>query len=599
MQQKILNGRYELDRKIGEGGMARVYVGRDLRLNRRVAVKIPHRQYVGDADFMERFQHEAQAAAMLSHPNIVDIYDVGQDGDIHYIVMEFVEGTDLKSLINRDAPLPIDQAVAIGKQIAAGLHAAHRAGMVHRDIKPQNVIITPDGHARITDFGVAKSHLSTAMTETGVSFGTVDYISPEQAQGRQAMPQSDVYALGVVLYEMLTGRLPFSGDSAVAVAMKHVAEEPAPLRRINPQIPPGLESLILRAMAKDPAQRPASALALVQQLGAYDQVAQQATMVNPALPPGPRPAPPSALRPNNPNGGNTGRVTMPPPRPAPARAPRQEGLGCGVFLVGMLVLAGVLGIVFLFSSGALGAIFSGFGGVVGRPTPGQTVPPTQTSEPTATPDERVPVPDLSGLTGPAAQSTLLQARLQPVQREESNSTVPVGQVIAQEVAPSTLLAPGAPVTYTISLGPLLVSVPDVTGARGDMARATIEALGLVAVVDEEPSRTVDAGFVIRQSPGANLRLPAGETVRIVVSRGDLVRFPDIIGLQVEEARRRLGETEGLELVFEDFQGPERLGNFDSYRPNEVVSAQIEGGKGLNNGELIPRGSQIIIGVRAP
>ncbi len=233
MQQKVLDGRYELDRKIGEGGMARVYLGRDLRLNRRVAIKIPHRHMSDDADFLDRFRHEAQAAAILAHPNIVDVYDVGMDGEIHYIVMEYVEGTDLKSMINREAPLAIATAVKIAEQIARGLSAAHRAGMVHRDIKPQNVIITSDGHARITDFGVAKSHLSTAMTETGVSFGTVDYISPEQAQGFQATPQSDIYALGIVLYEMLTARLPFKGDSAIAVAMKHVTEPPPPPPRSN------------------------------------------------------------------------------------------------------------------------------------------------------------------------------------------------------------------------------------------------------------------------------------------------------------------------------------------------------------------------------
>ena len=284
MQQKVLDGRYELERKIGEGGMARIYAGRDLRLNRRVAIKIPHSHYANDADFLERFRHEAQAAAMLAHPNIVDVYDVGKDGEISYIVMEFVEGTDLKTRILREAPMPVAEAVAIAQQIAHGLHAAHRAGMVHRDIKPQNVIVTHDGQARVTDFGVAKSHLSTALTETGVSFGTVDYLSPEQAQGRPATPQSDVYSLGVVLYEMLTGKLPFSGDSAVAVAMKHVTEEPTPPRRLNPHIPPGLEALVLRAMAKDPAERPQGAQEFARLLAGYEQVAMQDTVINQSLP---------------------------------------------------------------------------------------------------------------------------------------------------------------------------------------------------------------------------------------------------------------------------------------------------------------------------
>lgn len=603
--QKVLDGRYELAQKIGEGGMARVYAGRDLRLNRRVAIKIPHAHFVGDADFLDRFRHEAQAAAMLSHPNIVDVYDVGKDGEIHYLVMEYVEGVDLKTLIARQAPLPIATAVGIAEQLARGLAAAHRAGMVHRDIKPQNVIIKEGGQARITDFGVAKSHLSTALTETGVAFGTVDYLSPEQAQGRPATAQSDLYSLGIVLYEMLTGRLPFSGDSAVAVAMKHVQEEPIPPRRLNPQIPAGLEALVLRAMAKDPAQRPRSAQEFAQQLAGYDKLAQQETVVNPALgqsPAGKPPALPPA-RPASVNGsGATGRVNIPPPRSAPARVPRQEGLGCGIFLVGMLLLASVLGVVWLFSSGALNSFFAGFGGG-GTPRPTSeliaTISPVPPGTPSPTPDLRVSVPDLTGLTDTAAQQILRQNNLVPTQLSATDPRVAQGLVIRQEVAPSTLLPPGSVVTYTISLGPQLVGVPDVQGVSLGVARSQLTALGLQVQVSEEPSTVVDAGFVIRQSPSAGLRMPAGETVRIVVSLGDVVRFPDVIGLPRDQAEQILAGSPGLVLVFVDLQGPDRLANFDSFAPNQVVSAQIEGDKGLSNGDLVPRGSRIILGVRAP
>ena len=251
MQQKILNNRYELEQKLGEGGMARVYRGRDLRLNRPVAIKVLHSQYASDTGFLQRFQHEAQAVANLRHPNIVDVYDVGQDGDIHYIVMEYVPGSDLKALILRQAPLPIEQAVTIAEAVARGLEAAHRLGMIHRDIKPQNIIVGDGGVVKITDFGIAKSKMSTAMTETGVTFGTADYISPEQARGLPATPQSDIYALGVTLYEMLTGRLPFTGDSSVVVAMQHVNTEPPPLRMYNPRVPPQLEGIVLRAISKE------------------------------------------------------------------------------------------------------------------------------------------------------------------------------------------------------------------------------------------------------------------------------------------------------------------------------------------------------------
>lgn len=598
--QKVLDGRYELDRKIGEGGMARIFAGRDLRLNRRVAIKIPHPHYAGDADFIERFRHEARAAAMLSHPNIVDVYDVGQDGAVNYIVMEFVEGTDLKSLINREAPLAVAQAVGIAEQIARGLHAAHRAGMVHRDVKPQNVIVTPDGQARVTDFGVAKSHLSTALTETGVSFGTVDYLSPEQAQGRQATPQSDVYALGVVLFEMLTGRLPFGGDSAVAVAMKHVTEPPPAPRSLNPAIPVGLEALILRALDKDPARRPQGAQEFARLLADYEQLAQQATVVSPALPqPRPRPQPGSPQRTQSAPGqrtqantGATGRVPVPPPRAAPARAPRQDGIGCGVFLVGMLVLAGVLGLILLLGTGALGSLFAGGGPIGARPT--EILAPGQ---PSATPENGVAVPDLTNFTGSAAEQSLRQLLLVPVEQRANDPLIEFSKVISQEVAPGTQLQPGQPVTYTVSLGPLLVTVENFVGVSAAVAQSQLGALGLPVEIVEEPSQNVTAGFVIGQSLSPGLRVAQGQVITLRVSRGDVVRFPDVIGLQRAEAERILADAPGLRLVFVDEQGRDRLIDYDRYEVGEVVSAQLDGGSGLQNGEFVPRGSGIILGVK--
>jgi serine/threonine-protein kinase len=619
MQQKVLDGRYELDRKIGEGGMARIYAGRDLRLNRRVAIKIPHSHFSGDADFIERFRHEAQAAAMLSHPNIVDVFDVGKDGDINYIVMEYVEGTDLKTLINREAPLAVARAVAIAEQIARGLHAAHRAGMVHRDIKPQNVIITADGQARVTDFGVSKSHMSTALTETGVSFGTVDYLSPEQAQGRPATAQSDVYALGVTLFEMLTGRLPFTGDSAVAVAMKHVTEPPPSPRALNPAIPVGLEALILRALAKDPAQRPRGADDFARLLAGYEQSAAQATMVNQSLPPprqqpqpqvrvqqGAAPLPQPGLQPRpqpRPQQTGTGRVNIPPPRTAPARAPRQEGIGCGVFLVGMLVMAGVLGLVFFLSTGALNGFFAGLsGGGPGNSGGGSVTQPTETVEPgtpTPTPEQGVAVPDLTGFTDVAADQSLRQLQLIPVRQERNDPVVEISRVISQEVAPGITLLPGQPVTYTVSLGPRLVEIPGVIRQPASIAQQRLGALGLPVEIREEPSREIDAGFVVRQQPSAGLQVAEGSVVVLTVSLGDVVRFPEVIGLDLAEAEQIIARTDGLSLNFVDEQGPDRLPGYEGFRDNQVVSAQIVNGPGILNGEYVPRGSEIVLGVKRP
>lgn len=597
MQPQLLDGRYQIERLLGDGGMARVYLGRDLRLNRPVAIKIPHPHLMTDPDFLARFRHEAHAAAMVSHPNLVDVYDVGQDGNQHYIVMEYVAGSTLKQLINREAPFAIPRAVRIGEQIARGLHAAHRAGLIHRDIKPQNIIVTDDGQVRITDFGVAKSHLSTAMTETGITLGTVDYIAPEQAQGRPATPQSDIYALGVVLYEMLTGRLPFTGDTPVAVAMKHISEPPPPPRRYNPQIPAALEAIILRALAKDPALRQRSALELAEELRSYEQLVTQATVINPGVEPPaqvrpaapPRPAQVTASRP----------AAIPSPRPTTARAPRQEGLGCGVFLVGMLTLAGVLAVVFVVSSGMLNNLF-------GNPSRPPTTPPPngQSTEVVPSPTEvaTVTVPELVGLSDGDARTLLQQNKLIPVPSSEHNRNVPQGIVITQAIPPGTIVEENSPVSYTVSLGPLLVEVPDVTGTRQDIARNQLAAAGLVVNVVEEPSQRVDEGFVIRQSPSATLRIPQGDTVTIYVSLGDVVRFPDVIGRSRAEAEAILANTPGLTLVFVDVQGRDRLPNFDRYAPNEVVSAAWVTGNdqviGINNGDYIPRGSSIVLGVRA-
>ncbi|WP_322512853.1 Stk1 family PASTA domain-containing Ser/Thr kinase [Chloroflexus sp.] len=599
MQPQLLDGRYQIERLLGDGGMARVYLGRDLRLNRPVAIKIPHPHLMTDPDFLARFRHEAHAAAMVSHPNLVDVYDVGQDGDLHYIVMEYVAGSTLKQLINREAPFAIPRAVRIGEQIARGLHAAHRAGLIHRDIKPQNIIVTDDGQARITDFGVAKSHLSTAMTETGITLGTVDYIAPEQAQGRPATPQSDIYALGVVLYEMLTGRLPFTGDTPVAVAMKHISEPPPPPRRYNPQIPAALEAIILRALAKDPAQRQRSALELAEELRSYEQLVTQATVVNPGIEPlaqvrpapSPRSAQVTASRP----------AAIPSPRPVTTRVPRQEGVGCGVFLVGMLTLAGVLAVVFVVSSGMLNNLLSNPSRPpTTQPANGQSQSPEVTPSPTVV--ATATVPELVGRSDGEARQLLQQNQLIPVPSSEHNRDVPQGIVITQAIPAGTVVEVNSPVSYTVSLGPLLVEVPNVTGTRQDIARNQLVAAGLKVNVVEEPSQTVDVGFVIRQSPSATLRIPQGDTVTIYVSLGDVVRFPEVIGRSRAEAEAILANTPGLTLVFVDVQGRDRLPDFDRYAPNEVVSAaRVIGNNqviGINNGDYIPRGSSIVLGVRA-
>ncbi|WP_245739858.1 Stk1 family PASTA domain-containing Ser/Thr kinase [Thermoflavimicrobium dichotomicum] len=266
MEGRKLGGRYEVISRIGGGGMAIVYKARDLKLNRYVAIKILSESLSNDSEFIRRFSREAQAAASLSHPNVVNVYDVGRDGYIHYIVMELVEGPTLKQYILDQGPLPVDEAARIAIQICDGLAHAHENQIIHRDIKPHNILLNRHGQAKVTDFGIARAASSSTITQQGSVMGSVHYFSPEQARGGQIGEKSDIYSLGIVLYEMLTGELPFDGDSAVSIAIKHLQEDPVDPRKLNPNIPDHMATIILRAMQKDPNMRYTSVRAMKQDL---------------------------------------------------------------------------------------------------------------------------------------------------------------------------------------------------------------------------------------------------------------------------------------------------------------------------------------------
>lgn len=612
MQQQILNDRYTIERKLGEGGMAIVYQGYDQRLNRRVAIKILHSQYGGDPEFLNRFHHEAQAAAILNHPNVVSVYDVGQDGSTHYIVMHHVEGANLKTLINRDAPLAIADAVQIAEAVAYGLEAAHRVGLIHRDIKPQNIMVEPNGHVRITDFGIAKSHLSTAKTQTGITFGTADYISPEQAQGQPATPRSDVYSLGVTLYEMLTARLPFTGESPITVAMQHVSTPPPPPHQINPNIPAGLETLLLQSMAKDPSQRPTSAQEFATLLRSYRSLAEQPTLVTNSTPPPlaspqggvaaqPRPA---HYQPGSASSSTTGRSTLPPPPPSMAKSPQSQGIGCGIFIVGMVILLGVLGLVMLFSSGFLESLVPGVADRTTQPvidTPTATVEsetPTPTVSPTPSPTSvpLVSVPDIVRMSETQARQVLLEARLRPVYSESRyHNSIPEGAVIDQLVPPFKEIREGDPVTYVLSLGRQvrIVEVPFLVSRRSESAQSEARELGLRVEVEEQPSQNVSAGFVISQEPVGGMRVEEGETVRLVVSIGDKVKMPDVIGMSEQDAEAVIKSTDGVYVSYKDYQGFDKLGDFYfQVLPGVVVSTAPDRNIWIN------RGTGVTLGIRA-
>jgi hypothetical protein len=265
---RVLNDRYEIEAPLGRGGMATVYRGTDRVLGRTVAIKVLADRFAGDDKFVTRFRREAQAAAGLNHPNIVAIFDTGDHDDAHYIVMEYVEGETLADLLNRDGALPPERAADISASVAAALEVAHQTGLVHRDVKPGNVMLTPERALKVMDFGIARAAADDTLTQTGTVLGTAAYLSPEQAQGLAVDARSDLYSLGCVLYEMLTGRQPFTGDSPVSVAYKHVNEEPVPPSRVIPDVPPELDAVTMRAMAKDPGDRFPSAQAMREALAA-------------------------------------------------------------------------------------------------------------------------------------------------------------------------------------------------------------------------------------------------------------------------------------------------------------------------------------------
>ncbi|MEX1158370.1 MAG: protein kinase [Thermomicrobiales bacterium] len=538
MQETVLNGRYRLGEVLGEGGMAVVYRAQDVLLNRPVAVKILRAQYAADESFLRRFEREAQAAAGFSHANIVNVYDVGTDGGQHYIVMEYIRGPSLKDLIRRQGPFSVDGAIFIIGQVTSALDYAHQRGLIHRDIKPQNILVDRDGNAKVVDFGIAKGMRDVNLTEAGTGMGTVHYVSPEQAQGDPAGPGSDLYSTGVVLFEMLTKRLPFEADTPVGVAMQHVNTPPPPPSTFNPKIPPEVDSIVLRALAKEPDQRFPNGAALSTALRHWD-MPEPSHSSYPSRPPGPRPpvgttalpprgrtAPPppphNQPRPERrgaagpPPRQRTGRMPVVPASVPPVRggsrttqaayptaraAPRsnRDDLGCVTWLIGSAILLGIVGLVVL-------AFKLDPGAFANDPDPTattQAIVPTATSEP-----------------APAT--------------ETSQPAAPTATTPAQPTATVTIV-PSPTATATIPTG----SVPSLTNLTREQAENTVGDNWEVNVI-EEFSSSISAGVVIRQEPAPGTTLPIGGTITIVVSRGtQIVSIPDVRGETVDGATSAL------------------------------------------------------------
>jgi serine/threonine-protein kinase len=554
---RLFTNRYEIQREIAQGGMAEVYLARDRLLERNVALKALFPEYAREPTFVERFRREAQAAANLNHPNVVSIYDWGQESGTYFIVMEAVEGRSLRDLIRNEGPLDPGQAADIAAEIAAGLAFAHRNGVVHRDVKPGNVLITPVGDVKVTDFGIARAGTTDALTQTGSVMGTATYFSPEQAQGLPVDGRSDVYSLGVVLYEMVTGVAPFTGDSPVAVAYKHVREAPVPPSQRNPAVPEALETIILTAMAKNPDQRYQSAddmradlqrfrrgrpLAATPVTALVEEYDDERTVAAAVV---------------------TDRTMV--GAPVAAKKRRRDGTIWALVIVLLLVglVAGTLWFANSQDGGGETAVVPDVVGLrVGnartqledlgfeveeervqnenRPQGevlAQDPEPETRLEVGGTVELRVSagagtvqVPSLTGRSIFEALQLLEEVGLNAEQVGVTNDFVEEGQVLRSDPEEGTEVERGSTVEVFYSTGPERVAVPDVVNQEDNIAFDTLSAAGFVPQPQSAPSDTVDEGLVISTDPAAGTEHPRGGTVVMVVSSGpSTVEVPRVIG----------------------------------------------------------------------
>ena len=523
MIQRVLSGRYELEEKIGSGGMAEVYKAHDRLLARTVAVKILHEAYRSDVEFIERFHREAKAAARLSHPNIVSIYDVGEDNNDHYIVMEYVKSSTLKKKIQDEGPLDILKATSIAKDIANGLTHAHTNNIVHCDIKPHNILMTEDGHAKITDFGIARAVTESTLTYGGNVIGSVHYFSPEQARGGSITPKSDVYSLGIVMYEMLTNKLPFTGENPVTIAMKHIEDEPISPSRYRPQIPPMLESIVFRAMSKSPEIRPTSS-EMVQELSNVEAALSMTVKSDPdATRVLPRTEIPSrrAVRKGL---GTQSNEEEKPKVVVPAAKPFYKSK---IFMLLMLIVL-IMG----FGVG----IFAGFGKIWDS-------------------QETVVVPDVKGKQLSLARQILEDNKLRVNVAETYDANVPAGQVVSQDPDNGKTVKSDRLVTIYVSKGGESIDMPDLAGLAKSAAIERLQKLGLNLGSVYEKDSSSEPGTVLSHDPTTGTKITRGQVVDLIVSRGEtrveevkvtkkVTRVPSVENASLSVARESI-EGRGL------------------------------------------------------
>ncbi len=543
-QPRLLGGRYELDGVVGRGGMAEVYRARDIRLDRIVAVKTLREDLARDATFQARFRREAQSAASLNHPSIVAVYDTGEDASgptpVPYIVMEYVDGRTLRELLRDDRRLLPERALEITDGVLRALDYSHRNGIVHRDIKPGNVMLTRSAEVKVMDFGIARavSDAQATMTQTAQVIGTAQYLSPEQARGERVDARSDLYSTGCLLYELLTGRPPFTGDSPVAIAYQHVRENPVPPSRLDPEIPSWADSIVLKAMAKDPAER-------------YQSAAEMRTDIQRALSGVPVAAPPPTemYMPGTQRMGpatmmaGAGRTTGVPPY-----GPEGDGYGGGQnrrralwWILGAIVaLLAILVAVFLLH---------GSGGTT------------------------VGVPSVVGESQAKAVAEIKHAGLVPQVHRQVNANVPSGQVIKTNPQFGTKVKTGSTVILYVSSGAKKIAMPDVQGEQLSTAQTKLRGLGFTNVQTKtDPNSTAKQGQVIAQTPAPQTKITSGAQITLTVSGGS-VSVPTVVGEPQATAQQVLTNA-GFKVNVVTAAGPPGTtpGNVFNQNPNGQTQA---------------------------
>jgi beta-lactam-binding protein with PASTA domain/tRNA A-37 threonylcarbamoyl transferase component Bud32 len=527
-ERQVFGGRYELQRHIARGGMADVYLARDVMLDRPVALKVLFPELSRDRSFVDRFRREAQAAANLSHPNIVSVFDYGEEEGYSFIVMEFIDGRPLSQVIRADGPLDPERAAEIGAAAADALFCAHRSGVVHRDVKPGNVLIDSMGHVKVADFGIARAtDTDQDLTQTGSVMGTATYISPEQATGDRVDPRSDVYSLGVVLYEMVVGRPPFQADSTMAIALKHVNELPPPPSALKPDVPPEIEAIIVHSLAKDPDERYATAEQQKDDLLRFIHGKPVAApLVAGAMTAADEPTMAQATVAMSRQQGTQVLTRQREAAVATADVEERESKTTP-YVVTLLVLLGILGVLLFLLARSVG--FGGGASVV----------------------DTVTLPDVTNKAFEEAKGQLEGLGLRVAEPTMVENEAPAGVVLAQNPEAGESADEGSEVVLTVSAGPGAVTVPDVRGMTVQEATEALTAAGFEDVVQKSvASSEVEPEHVVNTNPPIGTAHPTSTRIELQVSSGaETVRVPNVIGRSAEDAVDRL-EAEGFRPIVE-------------------------------------------------